>query len=62
MSQLRIDFETFAALEWQVTEFDKDADGVYLDDNVQSMWIGYKGGRAGDGIPYEQPPQQKDDE
>lgn len=46
MSQLRVDFEKWAALECQVSEFEKNEDGTYVNDNVQSMWIGYQGGRC----------------
>lgn len=49
MGALRVDFETWAAFEWQVTEFEQDANGIYHNDRVQSMWIGYSAGRTSDG-------------
>lgn len=37
-------FETWAAFDCLVYEFDRNDDGTYVNEHVQSMWIGYEQG------------------
>lgn len=44
MSDIRARFETWAAFDCLVHEFDRKDDGTYENEHVQSMWIGYEEG------------------
>lgn len=46
MTDVRQKFETWAAFDCLTHEFERNEDGTYVNEHVQSMWIGYEAANA----------------